>query len=606
MEGEHSVLATMAPTMPGFAAKEMSLLDYSIFCALMLVSTLIGVYFAFFAKQKQDNTAEYLMGGKNMAIFPITMSLIASYISGVSMLGVPAEIYTYGTQYAAVLISEALVCFVTAFVFMPVFYKLQLYSSFEYLLLRFDSSVRLLLSVLYCIMSLTYTPLIIYTPALAFNQVSGASLNVIAPITCAICIFYTSLGGLRAVVWTDTLQSFSMISGVLVVTILGTLDVGGIGVVMERAANTDRLEFFNLDPNPLVRHTFWTVTIGNFFMWLAHLAANQAILQRCLALPTIAKAKRALVSLAIGTLIFAALSIYCGLVIYAKYHDCDPVHTQVIRKVDQILPFTVMDVANIPGFPGLFIAGVFSAALSSMSTNLNALSGVILQDFIKPCMRGRQMSEKTASNTMKMIVVIAGTFCTAMVFVVDQLGAIIQLSRTVSGVTAGAMLGIFVLGMMVPWINARGALIGGICSLFVAGWVAVGSQRAIAGGSLRFQTKPMSVDGCSYAFPPSNSTLNEQPIEEAFWVFRISYLYLTVIGFTTMVLIATIVTLITGPNDPRKVHRDLLSPLVHRFLPEPDKSEQPIAETLLVNETGYILAPGCEGPAEKEFTIEEK
>ncbi|CAB3374355.1 Hypothetical predicted protein [Cloeon dipterum] len=168
------------------------------------------------------------------------------------------------------------------------------------------------------------------------------------------------------------------------------------------------------------------------------------------------------------------------------------------------------------------------------------------------------------------------------------------------------MLGIFVLGMMVPWINARGALIGGICSLFVAGWVAVGSQRAIAGGSLRFQTKPMSVDGCSYAFPPSNSTINEQAIEEAFWVFRISYLYLTVIGFTTMVLIATLVTLITGPNDPRKVHRDLLSPLVHRFLPEPDKSEQPIAETLLVNETGYILAPGCEGPAEKEFTIEEK
>ncbi|XP_059468278.1 sodium-coupled monocarboxylate transporter 2-like [Neocloeon triangulifer] len=585
-------------TKLGFTPKAMSILDYSIFCTLMLFSTLIGVYFAFFAKQKQNTTAEYLMGGKNMAIFPITMSLIASYISGVSMLGVPAEIYTYGTQYAAVLISEALVCFVTAYVFMPVFYKLQLYSSFEYLLLRYDSSVRLLLSVLYCIMTISYTPLIIYIPALAFSQVSGANLHIVAPITCAICIFYTSLGGLRAVVWTDTLQSFSMISGILVVTILGTLDVGGFGVVMERAANSDRLEFFNLDPDPLVRHTFWTVTIGNFFMWLAHLAANQAILQRCLALPTIEKAKRALISLAVGTVIFVIFSVYSGLVIYAKYHECDPVHTQAIRKVDQILPFTVMDFSNtIPGFPGLFIAGVFSAALSSMSTNLNSLSGVILQDFIKPCLRGRQMSEKAASTTMKVIVVVVGTFCTALVFVVDKLGAIIQLSRTISGVTAGAMLGIFVLGMTVPWINAKGALIGGISSLFVAGWVAFGSQQAIASGSLRFQTKPMSVEGCSYAFPPTNSTINGQAIEEAFWVFRISYLYLTVIGFVTMVLIATLVTLITGPNDPRKVHRDLLSPLVHRFLPLADKDDEPVAETLLVNETEYIKALASEGPA---------
>ncbi|KAF4521054.1 hypothetical protein B566_EDAN008126 [Ephemera danica] len=382
-------------------SRKFGFLDYSVFCVLMLTSASIGTYFAFFAKQKQNTTKEYLMGGKTMGIFPITMSLVASYISGVSLLGVPAEIYTYGTQYGVIIIAEIFVCVVTAYMFMPVFYNLQLYSSFEYLRLRYDNSVRLLLSVLYCLLTILYTPLIIYIPALAFSQVTGINLHIVSPITCAICIFYTSLGGLKAVVWTDTLQSFAMILGVLLVAILGTIDVGGISVVLQRAADSKRLEFFNLDPNPLVRHTFWTVAI---------------------------------------------------------------------RKVDQILPFTVMDFSTtIPGFPGLFIAGVFSAALSSMSTMLNSMSGVILQDFIRPCLGTRKISEQTASNIMKVVVVIVGAFCVGLVFIVDKLGAIIQ-----------------------------GALYGGIASLISAGWVALGSQAAIADGSLRFQTKTMSIDGCTY------------------------------------------------------------------------------------------------------------
>ncbi|XP_065344869.1 sodium-coupled monocarboxylate transporter 2-like isoform X2 [Cloeon dipterum] len=515
------------PTMSG--GKTFSFLDYFVFCSLMLTSAVIGVYFAFFAKQKQNTTKEYLMGGKNMGIFPITMSLVASYISGVSLLGVPAEIYTFGTQYGVIIIAEVLVCVLCSYVFMPVFYKLQLYSSFEYLRMRYDNSVRLFLSVLYCLMT----------------------------------------GGLKAVVWTDTVQSFAMILGVVAVTVLGTMDVGGVGVVLDRAAASNRLEFFNLDPNPLVRHTFWTVVIGNFFMWLSHIAANQAILQRCLALPTVGKARRALISLSIGISLFVVFSVYSGLVIYAKYHDCDPVYSQAIRKVDQILPYTVMDLSNsVPGFPGIFIAGVFSAALSSMSTMLNSMSGVILQDFIRPLWGERPLSERAASTIMKTIVVLIGSVCVAMTLIVDRLGAIIQVSRTLSGITAGASLGIFVLGMTVPWLNAKGVLYGGIASLFSAGFVAFGSQHALRSGTLRFANRPLSVDGCLYDFPATNATLNHESVEEAFWVFRISYLYLTVVGFVTMAVVATIVTWITGPNDLSKMNPDLFSPYVQFLFPK--------------------------------------
>ncbi|XP_059471470.1 sodium-coupled monocarboxylate transporter 2-like [Neocloeon triangulifer] len=579
------VSSTAMPTSSiAGAVKTFSVLDYFVFCTLMLTSGAIGVYFAFFAKQKQNTTKEYLMGGKNMGLFPITMSLVASYISGVSLLGVPAEIYTFGTQYGVIIIAEVMVCVLSAYAFMPVFYKLQLFSSFEYLQMRYDNSVRLFLSVLYCLMTILYTPLIIYIPSLAFSQVSGINLYVVAVATCAICIFYTSLGGLKAVVWSDTVQSFAMILGVIAVTVLGTMDVGGVGVVLERATTSNRIEIFNLDPNPLVRHTFWTVVIGNFFMWLSHIAANQAILQRCLALPTIGKARSALISLSIGISTFVVFSVYSGLVIYAKYHDCDPVYTKAIRKVDQILPFTVMDLSNsVPGFPGIFIAGVFSAALSSMSTMLNSMSGVILQDFIRPCWGKRPLSEMAASTIMKVIVVLIGSLCVVMVLIVDRLGAIIQVSRTLSGITAGASLGIFVLGMTVPWLNAKGVLWGGISSIFVAGWVALGSQTALRSGTLRFENKPLSVDGCLYDFPSTNETLNFTPVEDAFWVFRISYLYLTVIGFTTLLVVAFFVTLATGPNDISKMNPDLFSPLVQGLFPKKQLPEDGNAEIKLLH-----------------------
>lgn len=133
-------------------------LDLTIFIGMLIVSALIGVYFAYFAKEKQNTTSEYLVGGRTMGVFPVSMSLIAryanytkhvcihptrreksvnffflirSYISGISILGLPAEMYVYGTQYSMITVSESFVSVTMAFVYLPVFYKLKIMSSYE-------------------------------------------------------------------------------------------------------------------------------------------------------------------------------------------------------------------------------------------------------------------------------------------------------------------------------------------------------------------------------------------------------------------------------------------------------------------------------------------
>ena len=184
------------------------------------------------------------MGGKKMNFFPIAASLIASHISGITLMSIPAEVYANGTQYTIMVISAVVVGLALTYVYLPVFYELQLTSSFQYLEMRFDKSVRLTASLIYAISIIIFVPIIVYVPALAFSQVSGINIHVITLVTCMICVFYTTVGGLKAVVWTDTLQFILMIGAVCCVIFLGLKSTGGIVNVWNTADRGGRLIFF--------------------------------------------------------------------------------------------------------------------------------------------------------------------------------------------------------------------------------------------------------------------------------------------------------------------------------------------------------------------------
>ncbi|XP_053624569.1 sodium-coupled monocarboxylate transporter 1-like [Plodia interpunctella] len=548
-------------------------LDYVVFGAMLLLSALIGVYFAFFASKKQNTTAEYLMGGKTMGMFPISMSLIASYISGISLLGLPAEMYTYGTQLWTIVLSEWAVSLTIAIVYLPVFYNLQITSTYEYLRLRFSQNVRLLGSVIFIIKMLLYIPIVIYVPALAFSQVTGINLHLITPIVCIVCIFYTTLGGLKAVVWTDTLQTILMYFGVIFVLFYGTWRLGGVKEVLRINNEGDRLDFFNMDPDPTIRHTFWSTVFGNYFSWLASCSVNQAMVQRCLALSSLKRARITIFIMAAGIFIIVSLCCYTGLVIYATFANCDPLSTGAIRKSDQLLPYFVMTITgSIPALPGIFMSGVFSAALSSMSTGLNSLCGVIFEDLIRPAYN-KPISERTASFIMKVIVVVIGAICVALVFLVEHMGALIQAGKSLAGITAGSLLGLFSLGLFLPWTNATGALAGGLTSTLLVGWISIGTQAAMIRGDIVIMPKPVSISGCSDNYTitstpaPSSQYTVEFDRSGTFFLYRLSYLYYTFVGMMVCVFVGVVVSYFTQPNDPALVHRDLLTPVIHRWLP---------------------------------------
>jgi solute carrier family 5 (sodium-coupled monocarboxylate transporter), member 8/12 len=163
------------------------LVDYVVFGAMLVLSATSGIYFGYFKQRKvnaktrtpDEKTAmkfgsaamnEYLLGSRSMTPFPVAMSLVASYISAVTMLGTPSEIYNYGSQYWMIIVAVMVHTVIVCTVYLPVFCSLKLGSSYEYLELRFNPAVRTAASVMFVIDEILFLPIIVYVPSLAFNQ----------------------------------------------------------------------------------------------------------------------------------------------------------------------------------------------------------------------------------------------------------------------------------------------------------------------------------------------------------------------------------------------------------------------------------------------------
>ena len=144
--------------------------NYTVFACMLLVSALIGVFFWWRGK---NNTEELLMASKSMGTFPMTLSLVASFMSAITLLGTPAEMYVSGTQYVILVLAYPFVMAATVFIFLPVYDKINITTSYEYLELRFHKAVRLLASACFTLQMVLYMAIVVYAPALALSQVSA-------------------------------------------------------------------------------------------------------------------------------------------------------------------------------------------------------------------------------------------------------------------------------------------------------------------------------------------------------------------------------------------------------------------------------------------------
>ncbi|GFY70481.1 putative sodium-dependent multivitamin transporter [Trichonephila inaurata madagascariensis] len=365
----------------------------------------------------------------------------------------------------------------------------------KYLEKRFCKGARLLVSTVFIIQVVIYMAIILYAPAIALNAVTGLSKWTSVFVTGLVCTFYSTLGGMKAVLWTDLFQALLMFSAVFAVAIKGTMDIGGLSEVWRIAKEGERIQFFNFDPDPTVRHTFWTLVIGGFFTYLSVHAVNQAQVQRLL---TVRSLKESQIATGINVFLiflFKIMLSFAGIVIYANLSKCDPLlrsEETNIYKADQILPYFVMtSLTTFPGLPGLFIAGVSSACLSSVSSAINSLAAVTVEDFLFPLYLHR-FSESKVTIFTKLTALSYGIICISLTFIVDKVDGIYQFGLMLFNVIGGPTLGIFSLGMLFRKTTAEGAITGFVVSLFLSS--AIGTLGMIKGH--KTQSHHRSTEGC--------------------------------------------------------------------------------------------------------------
>ncbi|KAK9722163.1 Sodium:solute symporter family [Popillia japonica] len=418
----------------------------------------------------------YSVRGRKMSAIPVAASLIVGMVSGITLLAVPAHIYSYGVAYLLSIPTFISAAAITFYAFLPVFYELQI-------------------TTLFTISMSNYLPIVIYIPALALSQATGISINTITPAICTVCIFYTTFGGLKAVIWTDILQFILMLGSIITIFSIGISTSGGFINVWQKNAESRRTAIdFSFDLTN--RDTFWSSGIAMSVNWFCYIAVNQGIVQKCISVSNLPAAGKALAIFAVGLIVVVFLCGFTGLIMFSRYSECDPLTSGSIMEPDQLLPHYVMDIARtIPGLSGLFTAGIFSAALSTLAATINCLSATIFKDFVSRFVK-KGTSEKAISNYLKMLSVLIGVTCTALVYIVPYLGNILPLVMSLGGISDGATLGIFTCALLLPGVNARGVLVGGIVALIFMAWVVLGSQYYIATKAITYPSLPVSISGC--------------------------------------------------------------------------------------------------------------
>ncbi|XP_076236183.1 putative sodium-dependent multivitamin transporter [Calliopsis andreniformis] len=517
--------------------------DYLVIAITLIISVGIGIYYRF-SGGRQKTMEEYFIASRSMSIIPVGVALVVSFMSAITLLGVSAENYTYGTQFVVINISYLIGTPIVCYGFLPVFFKLQATSAYEYLEKRFGVKARMVASFVYWIQLLLYSGVVLYAPALALEATTGMSKTGSIIIIGLVCAFYSSIGGIKAVLITDVFQGLLMFIAVFVIIGTAANEVGGLGEIWKIAEAGHRIEFNNISIDPTVRHTWWSLIIGGLFTFLSLYGVNQVQVQRLLTVRNIKAAQKALWLAWPILSLLSMTTCFSGLAIYSKYYNCDPLTQKNISSSDMLMPFYVMDtMSDKPGLPGLFIAGIFGAGLSTISAALNSLAAVTLEDYLKPLymkVSDNELSLSTSTTLAKLLAFAFGIISIALAFLAQFLGGVLQVSLTIFGIVGGPLLGLFTLGMLTESATETGSVTATTISLAFLFWIAFGQPRP---------TPPMLpvAEGCNTnitlpTLQQVTSFVQSTGDSSYLYLYRISYMWYCPLGFVMTVIMGLLLS----------------------------------------------------------------
>nr|XP_020837958.1 sodium-coupled monocarboxylate transporter 1-like [Phascolarctos cinereus] len=535
--------------------------DYAVFLGLLLVSAALGVYYAF-VDGGQSTEADFLMARRGLTAAPVSLSLAASFMSAVTVLGTPAEVYRFGAAFLLLGVAYALVVIVASEIYMPVFYRLGVTSTHEV-----GGATRLVVRLL-CAELQGLKALSLEAPPEVRYMVSVMDKLLHCSSGLVFVISGSHDGLVPRVVWFLSWvgQSTDELGRALAVCLEPTGDAYAV-----QGSGTLPGAVLSFNPSPLQRHTFWTIAIGGTFTWTGIYGVNQSQVQRYLACKTRFQAKLALYLSLLGLWVILVCAVLSGLGLYSMYRNCDPWTSHKVSAPDQLMSYLAVEIlSDSPGLPGLFVACAYSGTLSTVSSSISALAAVTVEDLIKPHLSSP--SQKTLSLFSKGTSLFYGILCIGMAALASLMGGLLQAALSIFGMIGGPLLGLFTLGILNPFANSLGSFIGLIAGFTVSMWIGVGAHF-YPPPLERTLPLPLSVANCTvtrnthldwtkfpehpFLRPWKTSDLKRTSVMDN--LYSISYLYLSALGTLITVFVGTVFSLLTGGKEQHIDRKYLLN-----------------------------------------------
>ncbi len=460
--------------------------DVAILLAYLGALTGIGIYFSRRAKDLEG----FFLADRSMAWLPVGLSLMAALNSGIDYLMQPSSIVQYGLVLLVGTSSWLFLYPWVSRVTLPFYRRLNLYTTYEYLEVRFDVRVRALAAGIFILWRLGWMATALYVPCLAVSAATGGALPLVPTIMVlgTVVTVYTMLGGIRAVIWTDVIQFCIMFGGLAATIGIVVASVpGGAGEIFAGAAWSTpaaagpptgadtgllgRVASFFTQPVTVIG-VFVATMVGR----MATYTGDQVMVQRLQTTRSLRDGRRAFIINGAGDALwmFGLALVGLALAAYFRHH---PEAGEV--SVDRILP-TFMAQAFPVGAVGLVIAAIFAASLSSIDSAINSCTSVVTVDFYNRLYRGRRApdAEGTAEDdraqvrVSRIATLLLGLTGIALATSVGRMGELIEICNRLINSFTGPLFGIFLLGMFTRRARAGGVLAGGVVGTVVTLWVA--------------------------------------------------------------------------------------------------------------------------------------
>jgi len=424
-----------------------------------------------FAKQNK-NVSDYTKGGGSIPGLVVGMSIFATYVSSISFLGLPGNAYSGSWNAFVFSLSIPVASILAARYFVPFYRSIGSISAYSFLETRFGYWARAYAAVCYLLTQVARIGSVLFLLALSLHYMLGWSVASIIVITGLGVVLYSVVGGIKAVIWTDAIQSTILILGALACVVLLFVDLpGGISQFISVGKSADK---FTLGPfdSRLDIPTFWVTLCYGIFINLQNYGIDQNYVQRY---KSASDDKGARFSALFGGLIYLPVSFLFFLIGTALfvYYQVQPERLPPDVAGDQVFPFFIVNELPV-GFTGLLIAAIFSAAMSTVSTSINSGATIILTDFVE---RGkRRLSERKKMTVLYLTSLLFGVMGIAVGLAMMSVKSALDAWWSMASIFSGGMLGLFLLGYLSRKAGNGAAVTGVVLGILLIFWMSLYGQ----------------------------------------------------------------------------------------------------------------------------------